>query len=112
MSAAKHTPGPWRIATDSNGTRAKHIMADSHATVCSFLTSVCRSCEPEQINANARLIEAAPELLDALDRLASAAERREYPMGDPCALLAAQAGLRDAIQHARDTMARATGRTS
>ena len=67
MSAAKHTPGPWRIATEPSGIRARHIKADSYLTVCSSLTSVSRNCGPDEINANARLIAAAPELLAALE---------------------------------------------
>ena len=69
MSAAKHTPGPWRIATEPSGIRARHIKADSYLTVCSFLTSVSRNCGPDEINANARLIAAAPDLLALLVEL-------------------------------------------
>lgn len=63
---SKHTPGPWNIATEPSGVRARHIVADTYTTVCSFLTSVKNMCEPEEINANARLIAAAPDLLEAV----------------------------------------------
>lgn len=48
-------------------------------------------------------------LLKALKELADAAQARENPMGDPCALLAAQATLRDAVKSARTAMVKATG---
>lgn len=61
----KHTPGPWRLVTDSVG-YPKHVVAESTAKVASFLTSVRNRCETEEIQANASLIIAAPELLASL----------------------------------------------
>jgi hypothetical protein len=69
MSA--HTQGPWRIATDSIG-MPQHIKGDSYSTICSFLTSVRRNCGVHEIEANVRLITAAPELLEALIELIDA----------------------------------------
>ena len=39
-----------------------------------------------------------PELAKAIDRLITAAKRREYPLGDPSALIFAKSQLRDAAQ--------------
>jgi hypothetical protein len=61
----KHTPGPWKIATDWAG-YPQHIRTECGSVACSFLTSVKRNCGIEQIEANARLIAAAPDLLEAL----------------------------------------------
>jgi hypothetical protein len=55
------------------------------------------------------LISSAPDLLKSLQDLADAAQARENTMGDPCALLAAQANLRDATRRARAAIAKATG---
>lgn len=49
------------------------------------------------------------ELLKALKELADAAQARENPMGDPCALLAAQASLRDAAKKAREIITKQQG---
>lgn len=63
-----HTPGPWKIVTDNKGD-PRHVVGDVYTTVASFLTSVKSCCGPEEIGANAVLISAAPDLLDALDTL-------------------------------------------
>lgn len=70
--AMKHTPGPWRIdpiKAHANGNR--RIMAEQCTTV---------AVVPEHLAADARLIAAAPDLLEALKDLLDEAEwlRREY----------------------------------
>ena len=69
---SKHTPGPW-VLHKSQCLTIKG--ADSKATVC---TVESRERHPgaadqfpsiEESNANARLIAAAPEMLDAITRL-------------------------------------------
>ena len=67
---SKFTPGPWRITTDAQGF-PQHLVAEGYTTVCSFLTSVKRMCPSEQIDANARLIAAAPALYEALKKCAN-----------------------------------------
>lgn len=91
MSAKHHTPGPWCVAGDPHP-KAAHPEArkfaffanrfiatgpelddeGSHAVVCSMMDG------PEQV-ANAALISAAPELLEALRELL--AER--YALEEP-----------------------------
>lgn len=69
---AKHTPGPWRV-----GKLVPAMIFDSHygdtvATVATFAA-------PESvIAANARLVAAAPELLEALKVL-----RERHQIDDP-----------------------------
>lgn len=60
MTKAKHTPGPWNVAKTTFGQTI--IDAPSIGEI------VCRVEEwsEKQDEANARLIAAAPELLDAL----------------------------------------------
>jgi len=71
-----HTPGPWHIEGYSRGFLEKH-----HNDLCIFATprigftpgEICRIRLPyhnwERTTANARLIAASPELLQALKRL-------------------------------------------
>lgn len=56
----KHTPGPWNIVESNKVDEESHIQTD--------LKSICRLWiqMDGQDMANARLIAAAPELLDAL----------------------------------------------
>lgn len=72
--SARHTPGPWHATASCEGlplTRIGYAMRgvgggyDSH---CIALLSVSQGSD-EQTNANARLIAAAPELLEALQAL-------------------------------------------
>jgi len=72
----KHTPGPWRIA-DENELDNIHpkdgdfgIWHDSDPDDCGSGVRICgidtEWVSPEQIKANAKLIAAAPEMLEAL----------------------------------------------
>ena len=63
MKEMKHTPGPWVCQTQANGSSIRHpvILSDDGAV------ATAQWCDNTQkTNANARLIAAAPELLEAL----------------------------------------------
>ena len=66
---SKHTPGPWRVEQQSYNEHPYGVMAPESAKhdldlLCEF--------SPEMTNdANARLIAAAPDLLEALEILVS-----------------------------------------
>ena len=73
---AKHTPGPWVIAdggpiiADSQNMIAVTLdMFDSNEDLSTWIQT--RVTRPER-EANARLIAAAPELLEALEELVTA----------------------------------------
>ena len=69
--SAKHTPGPWEhtgqgdiVGKEDNGYGLGYV------DVCSVYLRTVRG----RTNANARLISAAPELLDALTEIVAAAD--------------------------------------
>jgi hypothetical protein len=70
----QHTPGPWsavqtdRYNTDIQG--PKYSVAN---------ISIGHDDDVPEMQANARLMAAAPELLAALQRFASAMKQRSYP---------------------------------
>lgn len=71
MSTAKHTPGPWHAANGCQIRSAKDQIAKAW---------MMRNGEGL---ANARLIAAAPELLEALAEIVSAADGAGWDQLDP-----------------------------
>ena len=72
----KHTPGPWKAAhAIQNDAAARYIwsMTDK-ATGHRELVATIPYAEGDHINADARLISAAPDLLAALQDLLAATE--------------------------------------
>lgn len=59
----KHTPGPWRV--EGHNIRCEPTPDNTGTFVAEMQSSRC----PEQCRADALLIAAAPELLEALDYL-------------------------------------------
>lgn len=65
---AKHTPAPWRVQSDKNTTRVigdNGSLCGLHKTARNHIKGV--SICPIELKANACLIAAAPELLEALE---------------------------------------------
>lgn len=76
MSEFKHTPGPWRISRTSGMEIFINQDYDQPNRVPGYFAEVRRfTSDHEQVDANARLIAAAPELLEALEQLVSDYER-------------------------------------
>jgi hypothetical protein len=65
MSNAKHTPGPWNQAPYS----PTDVVANGD-TMVAMAREGLNGIERDKAIANARLIAAAPDLLDALERIA------------------------------------------
>jgi hypothetical protein len=63
MSEIKHTPGPWRMTATG---LSRYIDAPIRPGVLQEVAWCGATEEPGQMEANARLISAAPELLAAL----------------------------------------------
>lgn len=87
MSA--HTPGPW--ATDGHIYGGSRFFVGSEFRGGAVCSVVCRDDEGE---ANARLIAAAPELLEAVMHLAEALEDGHW---------------QNTKEHLRELIAKATG---
>lgn len=118
MSANKHTPGPWSYALEYGPNVTELPRITTVARCANYVIGLpsdypggnYRDGDPSgDEEADARLIAAAPDMLKSLQDLADAAFSRDTTMGDPCALLAAQANLRDAMKRARSVIAKATG---
>lgn len=127
---SKHTPGPWNIRHwDGNqqititalGFRGPNVLAlvrhpltlipptpenDAKRSITEW---ECTEADVAEAEANARLIAAAPDLLEALQNLAEAAEHRDNTLGDPCRLFECKARLEETARKARITIAKATG---
>lgn len=93
-----HTPGPWRAMPDG------YIQRDAADPFGGAVVAHVRHSAPDRQAANARLIAAAPDLLNMCERLLGFA----HHYGDAHALLAAQ-GMLDS---ARDLIAAAKGTTT
>jgi hypothetical protein len=69
---SKHTPGPWgyeSFALSEEIVSNDKVIATVHSRHCMF---------PEEMRANARLIAAAPDLLEALLTLLGETEDSDY----------------------------------
>ena len=60
----KHTPGPWRLLPPTNGIDRNWRVTDSGDTFVAHVFGFNHAVD-EQSKINARLIAAAPELLEA-----------------------------------------------
>ncbi len=64
MSKTRHTPGPWQhIGGDG---RKERWIGDKDAVTLCVVESARYRYDPDELEANARLIAAAPEMLEAL----------------------------------------------
>lgn len=67
---ASHTPGPWLIESDYNEDGSDLIvMAEQAYVIADTRHESCGIVDADECYANARLISAAPELLEALKGL-------------------------------------------
>ena len=71
----KHTPGPWEYGEERGCCREIH--ADNGPEL--YAIAQTRHGDPEICEANARLIAAAPDLLDELETLVRYAQGADIP---------------------------------
>lgn len=96
MSTSKHTPGPWLVDAIGN------VWADRDTKICDMReqpkqAECYRKKSDAEHEANARLIAAAPELLEALETLST----EEWRDDDDPVLRAARVKARAAIAKAK-----------
>lgn len=106
MTASKHTPGPWVSVSAEGGWDGVAEAANRNSTICTLSLN-----NPE----NARLLAAAPELLEALTAAVAAIDKGGLDDamccdGRHCGCRAATIGERLA-HDLRDVIAKATGET-
>ena len=99
---AEHTKGPWRVeACKSRGDEYRYVRTDDPR-----LRVICRvpldHIDGREDEANARLIAAAPELLEALEDLALQADAASPETG-------MRAEMKEYIVRARAVIAKARG---
>lgn len=86
-----HTPGPWQadmVGREGNPNDPLHcevvaLVFGKHVVIVDTLNCSC-IFSPDDQRANARLIAAAPDMLEALLTLVSAAEVDGWPFGWGC----------------------------
>ena len=94
MEKQQHTPGPWVQPMQANGANVRHphIISDGGEIAITTWQG-----SEQKTNANARLIASAPDLLEALEEIVSAAD------GDGWSQIDAD------LRKARAAIAKATG---
>jgi hypothetical protein len=103
---AEHTPGPWRLqwCYDSHG-KASYILGNDYVLyepVCIIPHDDHTAEGAVQIKANARLIAAAPDLLEALNKC------RDFARGAADGYTSRGIALDDIFEAASDAVAKAT----
>ena len=102
MSDVKHTSGPWRIEFRHDGFPFGVSSPDTWKHDLDFVCELHRTDTLEELEANARLIASAPELLEALKEL-------NHQMRDVLAYYPVPALCVDAAKKADEAIAKATG---
>lgn len=71
MGNGKHTPGPWAVKSGSVWTKHSCYEDATQFARIAYMDRDCPHTRPTERDANARLIAAAPELLEALEKIAT-----------------------------------------
>lgn len=95
MSEAKHTPGPWAWENGSLQYGDGKWLSSPSGMVLDY--AGCGSHECDIKEADARLIAAAPELLEALEQIVWKLERKEMVASCPERFEFAKIDINDAV---------------
>lgn len=109
----EHTQGPWQVLPEEEGVPyirirgtvlgARYMVANVHMQTYADVDAAWNEKEKRESRANARLIAAAPEMLEALQACADWLDWLHSPIDDPKGAHAAH------IKAAREALAKATG---
>ena len=96
MSESKHTPGPWSIGNLASydgytGQPYRNVWARQGEAATVIARAIRRHGETNDVDANAALIAAAPELLEALEEIMKQTDQRSNYLIDHVYLIAAAA---------------------
>lgn len=80
MSAAQHTPGPWRASQGTSAPRMAHVWSPDERIIADVWN--VPHTQGAQALADARLIAAAPELLQALKGIVALWDHHAVAHGD------------------------------
>jgi hypothetical protein len=101
--AVKFTPGPWRLEGPDGFGDYNVLESASDPVVAAVISNVRLASE---VNANARLIASAPELLEALQGVLWMAEEWFKHGGDKTTFFD---GYKESLNEARAAILKATG---
>ena len=109
---SKHTPGPWTCQKSPAPHDGQHDFAIHAAKAKVLAEAFGRDCHGNIINAeaNAKLIAAAPELLEALEHLVDQSDKQNWAIRLGGSLHPFD--VKGAVQKARAAIAKAEGRAS
>jgi hypothetical protein len=111
MSESKHTPGPWRAAIRANQKGPNGVSVDLPMAMGSWRPYRRGDDKTNTMDAaNAHLIAAAPDLLEALRMMAAEVSQTARPDG-PLDPQFACPSMTSAFAFAQDVIARAEGRS-
>lgn len=98
MKEFKGTPGPWRVSEKRGDLiDIRHNSNGIGAISLNLAHVVARQSWLKEAEANAKLIAAAPELLEALQRMVSKAHKQNWNDAYPEELQSAQAAINKAL---------------
>lgn len=111
---SKHSPGPW-IANGNQIEAKSRLCTIICTTACKANGVQYAARDLDEARANALLIAAAPELLEALKDLLKHSEKVNYAYyveNRSKALMTAMQGQKELLQNARTAIAKAIGRAA
>lgn len=98
MEKFKGTPGPWRVSEKRGDLiDIRHENNEPGAMSLNLAHVVARQSWLKEAEANAKLIAAAPELLEALQKMVSKAYKQNWNDAYPEELQSAQAAINKAL---------------
>ncbi|BAO04707.1 hypothetical protein KMC49_gp46 [Ralstonia phage Firinga] len=102
----KHTEGPWHVTGKG---LSRYVEGRVRPGVLQEVAWCGATEVPEQMEANARLIAAAPEMLEALDNIGGLSRALRVGGPDPMDLHELSDALQEAVDTANAIVAKATG---